>query len=201
MLKNLVHLAIFFVVTPITLATSLFTLVILSNQPKSSTQAIAIEQLNTISAPRYGTQVFGALPDPLGKVGGAAVAADAREEILRQYLIKWHSPLEPYTAELVDISEKYDLDFRLLTAIAQQESNLCKKIPEGGHNCWGWGIHSKGTLGFDSYPEAIETVAKGIREQYIDKGFVTPEEIMSKYTPSSPGSWAYGVNKFLGQME
>ena len=200
-MKNLVHLAIFFVVTPITLATSLFTLTILSSQPKATAVAAAEEQLSQISAPRYGTQVFGALPDPLGKVGGAAVAADAREEILRQYLVKWESPLEPYTRELVEASGKYNLDFRLLAAIAQQESNLCKKIPEGGHNCWGWGIHSKGTLGFDSYPEAIETVAKGIREEYLDKGYSTPEEIMAKYTPSSPGSWAFGVNKFLGQME
>ena len=200
-MKNLVHLAIFFVVTPITLATSLFTLLILSNQPKATTVAVAQEQLSSISAPRYGTQVFGALPDPLGKVGGAAVAADAREEILRQYLVKWQSPLEPYTRELVEASEKYNLDFRLLAAIAQQESNLCKKIPADSHNCWGWGVHSKGTLGFDTYPEAIETVAKGIREEYRDKGYVTPEEIMAKYTPSSPGTWAFGVNKFLGQME
>ena len=93
------------------------------------------------------------------------------------------------------------MDFRLLVAIAQQESNLCKKIPEGTHNCWGWGIHSKGTLGFDSYPEAIETVSQGIRRDYLNKGYTTPEEIMKKYTPSSPGTWAFGVNKFLGQME
>lgn len=200
-MKSLVHLIIFFVVTPLTLATSLFSLAVLSKQPKAIAQVPYVQTLSALQAPQYGTKVFGALPDPLGKVGGAAVAADAREEILRQYLVKWESPLEPYTRELVEASERYDLDFRLLVAIAQQESNLCKKIPEGTHNCWGWGIHSKGTLGFESYPEAIETVAKGIREDYLDRGYTTPDEIMKKYTPSSPGTWAFGVNKFLGQME
>ena len=201
MTKKLVHLAIFFIVTPITLATSLFSLTVLSNQPQKAELVAEAELLNAIQAPQYGTKVFGALPDPLGKVGGAAVAADAREEILRQYLIKWESPLEPYTRDIIEVSEMYNLDFRLLVAIAQQESNVCKKIPPGGHNCWGWGIHSRGTLGFESYREAMETVAKGIREEYLDKGYTTPEEIMSKYTPSSPGTWAKGVNQFLGQME
>lgn len=200
-MKKIVHLGIFFIVTPLTLATSLFSLTVLSKQPERQKFTEESEVLSAIQAPQYGTKVFGALPDPLGKVGGAAVAADAREEILRQYLVKWVSPLEPYTRELVEASERYNLDFRLLVAIAQQESNLCKKIPGGTYNCWGWGIHSKGTLGFDSYPEAMETVAKGIREDYLDKGYTTPDEIMKKYTPSSPGTWAFGVNKFLGQME
>jgi len=107
----------------------------------------------------------------------------------------------PYAQELVDASDIHGLDYRLLTAIAQQESNLCKIIPPGSHNCWGWGIHSEGTLMFDTFDEAIFTVAQGLKEEYLDKGYTTPEEIMEKYTPLSQGSWAYGVNKFMSELE
>jgi hypothetical protein len=89
----------------------------------------------------------------------------------------------------------------LTTAIAQQESNLCKNYPDGTYNCWGWGIHSQGTLGFSSFTEGIELVTKGLKENYIDKGYLTPETIMTKYTPLSNGSWANGVSKFLSEME
>ena len=32
-------------------------------------------------------------------------------------------------------------DYRLLPAIAMQESTLCRSIPVDSHNCWGWGIY------------------------------------------------------------
>lgn len=193
----------FFTVTPIALATSLFALTVLSRESISENDPVTqeIRPSSTLAMPLYGSRVYAALPDSIGKVEGFATTADARSEILRQYLEKYNSPLEPYSYNLVNISDKYDLDFRLLTAIAQQESNLCKKIPPGTYNCWGWGVHSRGTLGFASYLEAIEAVARGLREDYLDKGYTTPEEIMSKYTPLSSGSWAAGVQQFLAEME
>jgi hypothetical protein len=82
-----------------------------------------------------------------------------------------------------------------------QESNLCRYIPENSHNCWGWGIYGDQVLRFSSYEEAIEKVAAGIKKEYIDKGLVTASMIMKKYTPSSPGTWARGVNTFLRMLE
>jgi hypothetical protein len=109
--------------------------------------------------------------------------------------------LAPYYQLLVDTADKYGLDYRLLTSIAMKESGLCKIIPEGSHNCWGWGIHKAGTLGFDSYPEAIDTVSKGLREKYADIGLVTPDQIMTKYIPHSPGgAWAVDVNVYMNNL-
>jgi hypothetical protein len=103
---------------------------------------------------------------------------------------------------MVQKSDEYGLDYRLIPAIAQQESNLCKIIPPETYNCWGWGIHSRGTLGFNSYEEAIETVMQGLKKEYIDKGYTTPDTIWTKYTPGSPdGAWAKGVNQFMSAME
>ncbi|MEK7521424.1 MAG: hypothetical protein AAB599_01310 [Patescibacteria group bacterium] len=204
-MRNLLYLATFFFITPITLATSVFALKVVSAKPTldplSEINGRGILTAKTISVPKYGSRVYAAVPDPLGRVAGAAVQADARTEIIRQYLEKYESPLEPYSNQIVKTADENQLDFRLLTAIAQQESNLCKKIPENSYNCWGWGVHSKGTLRFSNYTEAINTVSKGLRENYLNKGYQTPEELMKKYTPSSPGTWAAGVTQFLTEME
>jgi len=141
------------------------------------------------------------LPEVLGAFTISVKSQDAIPEIIRQYLEKYNSPLLPHTDFLVNTARKHNLDPRLLVAIAQQESNLCKKAPSGTHNCWGWGIHSRGTLGFDSYPQAIEAVSKGLAENYLGKGLNSPEEIMGIYTPLSKGSWAKGVQQFLDEME
>ena len=130
-----------------------------------------------------------------------AVGADSRPLILKKYLEHYNSPMADHADYIFKISQENGLDYRLLVAIAQQESNLCKKIPENSYNCWGWGIHSQGTLRFDSYEESIKTVAEGLKENYIDQGLREPEEIMRRYTPSSDGSWARGVRQFMDEME
>ena len=101
---------------------------------------------------------------------------------------------------IVEISDRYDIDFRLLPAIAMQESNLCKRIPPGSYNCLGFGIHERGTLGFESYEANFERAARELKAYYIDQGRVTPELIMKKYTPSSDGSWARSVNQWMSEM-
>lgn len=195
------YLATFFIATPLTLMFSLFALVLIDKHQIKKPEPSSIETVSAIDTPRFGSQVYAALPDKIGEVKGVAVAKDARFEIIRQYLHEYSSPLEPFTQNIIDASEKYGVDYRLLVAIAQQESNLCKKIPGDSFNCWGWGIHSKGTLHFPDYPTAIDTVSQGIKESYIDKGLDTPEKIMQKYTPQSNGSWANGVTTFLEDMQ
>ena len=64
-----------------------------------------------------------------------------------------------------------------------QESNLCRRlIPENSYNCWGGGIYGTTVTRFDSYDDAIETVGKGLKKTYIDKGLVTACDY-DKYTP------------------
>lgn len=128
---------------------------------------------------------------------------DARPQIVANFLKRHNSPLEPaehYGRVFVEIADRYGMDFRLLPAIAMQESNLCKSIPEGSYNCLGFGIHKRGTLGFESYEANFERAGREIKANYIDQGRTTPEEIMKKYTPSSNGSWAVSVNQWMAEM-
>ena len=187
--KNLIFIIVFFGVTPITIGASLYSLLSL-NENKVSSQPLV-----------YGAKMYASLPTDFPSISGEAQASDARAEIIRQYLLRYKSPLTSYADYIVKTADEFKIDYRLTTAIAQQESNLCKVIPSKTYNCWGWGIHSEGTLGFSSYEEGIRAVTMGIAQNYIAKGLDTPEKIMSKYTPLSNGSWARGIEEFLGQME
>lgn len=130
-------------------------------------------------------------------------ASDGRAAIVAKFLERYHSPLQPYDhfgQVFVEIADKYNFDFRLLPAIAMQESNLCKASDPAIHNCLGFGIHKRGTLAFDTYEANFERAGKELKANYIDKGLTTPELIMKKYTPSSDGSWASSVNQWMAEM-
>ena len=126
---------------------------------------------------------------------------DIRVANLKYFFRKYESVLYDKSDYIVKIADQYKLDYRLIPAIAMQESGLCKHIYENSYNCWGWGIYGNKVTRFSSYEEAIETISRGLKKNYIDKGLVTAEDIMKKYTPPSTGSWAFGVNFFLKIIE
>lgn len=198
-MKRIYLTAIFFIFAPLTLVVSIFGLFQISNI--AGLQTLVAQEKEVVLGAKNPLELYSALPPAIESVGQAIVLGDARPVIIRNYLEKYNSPMALYAQLIVDVSDQYELDYRLLVAIAQQESNLGKKAPPGSHNAWGWGIHSRGTLKFSSWEEGIETVALGLKEDYIDKGYDTPEKIMEKYTPLSSGSWAFGVNQFLEEME
>ncbi len=120
---------------------------------------------------------------------------------LEGFFKKHDSPLFDHAEFIVRTADKYKLDYRLVPAIAMQESTLCKNIPKNSYNCWGWGIYGNKITRFESYEQAIETVSKGLKENYIDQGLVTTYQIMQRYTPSSNGSWANAVNWVIRHIE
>ena len=145
---------------------------------------------------------YAALPLKHTVASDMITTGEGRVEMIRQFLAKYKSPLEPHAAFIVQAADKYNIDFRLIPAIAMQESNLCRRIPKDSHNCWGFGIYGSKITKFSNYPEAIEAVTKTLGTKYKEKGLNTPEEIMSRYTPSSPnGSWAKGVTHFMEQLQ
>ncbi len=146
-------------------------------------------------------EFYAALPQVLGSLTTVVEAADARPELIRQYLVKYNSPLLPYADLIVKLSDQYNLDFRLIVSIAQCESNVCKRIPEGSYNCWGF---ENGATHFRSFEQALEQVAKTLKEGYIDQGLTTPDLIMPKYAPPSVakgGPWAKCVNQFMEELK
>ncbi len=154
-----------------------------------------VQQVQTLLA-EIGQELPAVILPPGGFRKGYKTA-DNRVANLKAFLRKYNSPLYDHADTIVEVSDKYEFDYRLLPAIAMQESGLCRVIPPESHNCWGWGIYGNTVTRFASYPEALDTVGRGLRKNYLDKGLVTATQIMEKYTPSSNGSWARAVNNFI----
>jgi hypothetical protein len=189
-MKKLFLCLVFILFTPLTLVASLLAL----DQATPKKEALAQSTTNS-------GQFYAALPQDIGNVLGEVTTADARPVIVESYLQKHNSPLYPYTDKLLEAAERYSVDYRLIVAIAQCESNLCKKSPAGSYNCWGF---ENGETKFLSWEQAFNQVAKTLKEDYIDQGLVTPEEIMPKYAPPSVekgGPWAKCVSQFIDELE
>lgn len=185
-------LAAFLIITPLFLLFNVFLLLSFSqNKP----------QLSLFGGKPKQNIAYAALPTAQNVFSTEIDQKDARVESVRQFLAKYDSPLEPYAQNVVSAAAEYDLDYRLIPAIAMQESNLCKKVPVDSNNCWGFGIYGKMVRRFSGYSEGIEVVTKTLAQSYKNNGLVTPEEIMTKYTPSNDGSWARSVNHFMDQIQ
>jgi hypothetical protein len=156
---------------------------------------------SSLNAARHQNVAFAALPTIENTIQDQIIFEDARIEIVRQFFERYDSPLEPFAPTVVEAADLYDLDFRLIPAIAMQESNLCKKIPIDSNNCWGFGIYGTKVTVFENYSDAIYAVTRTLALNYIADGLDTPYEIMTRYTPQSNGSWAESVEYFINQLQ
>jgi len=118
--------------------------------------------------------------------------AKAIEEILSEY----QSPLVQESEIFIKSCKKYNLNCYLLPSIAGLESSFGRFIYPQSYNPFGWG---GGYIIFSNWSDAIDTVAKGLKENYLDKGAKTVDEIGVIYSQSP--TWAVRVNWFINQFE
>lgn len=123
---------------------------------------------------------------------------DSRAKILAQYFARYNSPLEYNAQDFVDAADSYSLDWKLVAAISGVESTFGKLIP-GGYNGWGWGVYGTQAIYFDSWRDGIYTVSKGLKENYIDRGYGDPYS-MNRIYAQSP-SWGPKVVYFMKDIE
>ncbi len=124
---------------------------------------------------------------------------DKRPFVVSNFLKK--TALEPYSSYIVEVSDKYGLDYRFVPAIAMKESGGGNKIPNESFNAWGF---ENGRTRFGSWEEAIDRVAKTLKERYIAKGLTTPDLIMPVYAPpavENGGGWATAINSYFDKMD
>lgn len=123
---------------------------------------------------------------------------DDRAVVLSQYLAKFDSPLQYHAQDFINASDAYGLDWKMLPAIAGVESTFGKHIP-GGYNAWGWGVYGTQAIYFSSWKAGMFTIAKGLRENYLDKGLTDPYLINPVYASST--SWGWKVDYFMKEIE
>lgn len=188
MLKKLALVSSWLIVTPFvviifsTLATIDKNKIASLAVSNSSDQSLYVSAENNIDGQVLGTKID-----------------DVRPYLVSKFLAG--TPLEPHSEYMVEVADKYGIDYRLIPAIAMKESGGGAAIDPASHNAWGW---ENGRTYFPSWEYAINTVGKTLKERYIAIGLVTPEQIMAKYAPpqlETGGKWAKDVNLFFAKIE
>lgn len=123
---------------------------------------------------------------------------DPKARILADYLARFDSPLQYHAQDFLEAARTYGLDWKLLPSIAGVESTFGKRIP-GGFNAWGWGVYGNQAIYFTSWKDGIFTIAKGLREGYLNKGLTDPYA-MNKVYAASP-HWGGNVTYFMQDLE
>ena len=187
MFRKLVFLSAWFLLTPPLIILTIFSFYNSSLGPSklNNRDPVKITELqidNTIEGEVLATQID-----------------DMRPIIVEKFL--QGTPLSTYSKQIVEVSDKYSIDYRLIPAIAMKESQGGLSIDQSTHNAWGF---ENGRTVFTSWDSAIDLVGKTLKIRYIDKGRTTPEEIMAIYAPPqllTGGKWAKDINLFFSQME
>ncbi|MBI4973464.1 glucosaminidase domain-containing protein [Candidatus Roizmanbacteria bacterium] len=115
---------------------------------------------------------------------------------IKNYILKYNAPLADETDAFIKACTQYDLDCYLLPAISGVESSFGQYLRPGTFNPFGWG---RGDIPFSSFSEAIMTVGKGLKENYINKGATSVEQIGRIYCEGD--TWAGKVTYFMNQLE
>ncbi|PJA00584.1 MAG: hypothetical protein COX78_00345 [Candidatus Levybacteria bacterium CG_4_10_14_0_2_um_filter_35_8] len=125
---------------------------------------------------------------------------DMRAKILKDFLEERNSPLADYADVFVKNADKYNLDWRFVAAISGTESSFGIAYPQGTYNGWGWGIYGNNMHYFSSWEDAIETISKGLREQYMDKWGAQDIYGIGKFYAASP-AWANHTVYFMNKID
>lgn len=123
-----------------------------------------------------------------GGPGTEPVTAEAIDD----YLQSKASPMAGSGAQFVASGVRWRVDPRFVVAIAGAESYFGLKTC-ASHNAWGWGCPN-GPFAFDSWAAGFDTVAKGLRENYLGQGRTTVGEIHLKYAPPNADNDPTGLN-------
>ena len=176
--NNLIRFAQSLILLPFMTGTTVPIGSILMNTTKETVQAVFVQKENIEAT---GMLAFNQVLDQEAK------DLEVKVKAIDDYFRLHDMPLSGMGKKMVEESEKNDLDWRLLPAVAVRESTGgkydCVKVK---NNPFGWGSCK---INFNSVEEAIETVAMNLggnnpntERHYADK---TTDQILKAYNPPS----------------
>lgn len=115
---------------------------------------------------------------------------------MHNVLLRYQSPFVTEVDSFLNACLMYRIDCYLLPSISGVESTFGKFYLVGTYNPFGWG---GGYIAFNSWENAFEEVAKGLRFNYFNHNFTTIEQIAHIYAPPST-TWANNVQFFLNRF-
>jgi hypothetical protein len=136
---------------------------------------------------------------------GSGVSAPTAEQI-DAYLASKGSPMVGQGAAFIASGGRWQMDPRLIVAIAGAESSF-GQITCAPFNAWGYGCPN-GPYRFDSWADGIDAVAEGLRTNYLAEGRTTVATINLKYAPLGAANdptglnnnWTINVSRFLVEL-
>jgi hypothetical protein len=93
-------------------------------------------------------------------------------------------------------AKEYDVNPMLLTAIMYHETGNGTSNAVRSKNNPGGLMGSKGLMSFGTLNDGIEKMSKVIKQEYIDKGYTSLEQIQRKYCPIGAANDPTGLNKW-----
>lgn len=120
---------------------------------------------------------------------------DTRISAIDSYFKQRNMPLEGYGKKMVEVADKYELDWRLLPAISVRESSGGRHMCQ--NNPFGWGSCK---IVFSSLDEAIETVGFKLANLKVYKGKTTEMKLYyynGTVLPSYPAEVLAIMEKFV----
>lgn len=122
---------------------------------------------------------------------------------INAYLKRHNSPLAGYGNAFIRAGRQNGVSPALLVAISGAESSF-GHINSGTNNPFGWGPG----IDFPNYNAAISTIAKGLRQNYLNQGLKSIPQIASKWAPAGAGNdptnlnshWVNNVKHFLSEL-
>lgn len=124
------------------------------------------------------------------------VEIEKKKIAIRAVLERYQSPMAGSEVNFIETCNKYNLDCYLLPSIAGLESTFGRFIWPNSYNPFGW---DRGYMMFEDWPQSIDTVGKGLRENYINKwGLLSVNQIGPIYSESP--TWAVRVSWFMNEF-
>lgn len=125
---------------------------------------------------------------------------------LDAYLASKGSPMSGQGAAFVASGGRWQVDPRLVVAIAGAESSF-GQITCAPFNAWGWGCPN-GPYRFESWGDGFDTVMQGLRTNYVSEGRTSVALIHQKYAPVGAANdptglnnhWTINVSRFMVEM-
>ena len=119
---------------------------------------------------------------------------------VKEYLTKKKSDLAGAADKFVEEGRTWNVDPRLIMAIAGAETTFAKHLC-GKNNAWNW-FHKKTCKPseFATFEEGIQTVTKWMRRSYIQRGYNTIPMIRTRYCAEGCDNWVKLVTLFHDEI-
>lgn len=122
--------------------------------------------------------------------------ADWRYLSLYLFLKEYDSPLAKFSDQFIESADIWQIDWRLVPAIAGLESFFGRRMVPETYNAYGWG---GGYIGFESWEDSIDHVSRKISQNYYRRGLNDPFKIGPVYAPPN-SKWGSLVASIMNNI-